>query len=141
MLNQVTIQGRMVKDCEVRATNNGNNMVTFTVAVPRNYKNSQGQYDSDFIDCVSFEKTSFIPKYFHKGDSIIVTGELQTRLYDGQDGKKHKAVVVSVSKALFCGDKNSNSNSNSTPVTTSEPVAESGPSEFEQSEPEALPFE
>lgn len=136
MLNQVTIQGRLVKDCEVRATNSGTSMVTFTVAVSRNYKNSKGQYDSDFIDCVSFEKTPFISKYFHKGDMMIATGELQTRLYDGQDGKKHKAVVIAVSKALFCGDKNSNSSS--APVAT--PTPEPATSEFEQSEP-ALPFE
>ena len=66
-----------------------------------NFKNNQGQYDTDFIDCVSFEKTPFISKYFHKGDSIIVTGELQTRIWTDDNGKKRKSYIVNVAKAYF----------------------------------------
>ena len=101
MLNTIVIQGRLAADCEVKNTPNGALATNFAVAVQRNFKNNAGQYDTDFIDCVSFEKTPFISKYFHKGDSIIVTGELQTRIWTDDNGKKHKSYIVNVAKAYF----------------------------------------
>lgn len=101
MLNTIVIQGRLAADCEVKNTPNGALATNFAVAVQRNFKNNQGQYDTDFIDCVSFEKTPFISKYFHKGDSIIVTGELQTRIWTDDSGKKRKSYIVNVTKAYF----------------------------------------
>ena len=101
MLNTIVIQGRLAADCEVKFTPNQTKYTNFAIAVQRNFKNNQGQYDTDFIDCVSFEKTPFISKYFHKGDSIIVTGELQTRIWTDDNGKKHKSYIVNVAKAYF----------------------------------------
>jgi single-strand DNA-binding protein len=101
MLNTIVIQGRLAADCEVKNTPNGALVTNFAVAVQRNFKNNVGQYDTDFIDCVSFEKTPFISKYFHKGDSIIVTGELQTRIWTDDNGKKRKSYIVNVAKAYF----------------------------------------
>ena len=101
MLNTIVIQGRLAADCEVKNTPNGALATNFAIAVQRNFKNTNGQYDTDFIDCVSFEKTPFISKYFHKGDSIIVTGELQTRIWTDDNGKKRKSYIVNVAKAYF----------------------------------------
>ena len=106
MLNQVTIQGRLIKDSEVKTLSNGTSLVMLTIACQRNYKNNQGEYEADFIECVAFGKQGeIINNYFHKGDEILVTGELQTRLYEDQQGKKHKVYSVSVGKAYFCGTK------------------------------------
>ena len=124
MLNQVTIQGRMAKDAEDRMMNNGKVMTTFSVAVQRNYK-IDGKYEADFIDCVAFDKIAeHIGKYFHKGDMILLTGELQTKLYEDKNGKKHKAVAVRVNSTYFVTDK---------AATSSKPANVSGNDE--------LPFE
>jgi len=132
MLNQITLQGRLAADCEVKNTPNGALATNFAVAVQRNFKNNQGQYDTDFIDCVSFEKTPFISKYFHKGDSIIVTGELQTRIWTDDNGKKRKSYIVNVAKAYFGLDgKASKPTTQAAPTQYVEP-AESGELPFEQ---------
>ena len=136
MLNQITLQGRLAADCEVKNTPNGALATNFAVAVQRNFKNNQGQYDTDFIDCVSFEKTPFISKYFHKGDSIIVTGELQTRIWTDDNGKKHKSYIVNVSKAYF-GIENKGSKQGG----TSTQVATTNTAYAEPSESSELPFE
>lgn len=135
MLNTIVIQGRLAADCEVKNTPNGALATNFAVAVQRNFKNNQGQYDTDFIDCVSFEKTPFISKYFHKGDSIIVTGELQTRIWTDDNGKKHKSYTVNVSKAYFGIDnKGSKPSGASTQAATTQYVepSDSGELPFEQ---------
>ena len=106
MINQVTIQGRMTKDTEDKMLNNGKVLSTFCVAVQRNYKNAEGKYDADFIDCVAYDKTGeFIGKYFHKGDMILLTGELSVKVYEDSNGVKHKGCAVRVGSVYFPGDK------------------------------------
>lgn len=134
MLNTVCIQGRLVKDCEVKQSGKGTLIVNFTLACQRNFKGSDGKYPSDFIDCVAFEKTEFIPKYFHKGDMMLLQGEIQTNMYKGQDGKNHKSVVIVTSKANFCGDKGV-SKPQATQTTPTEPP------QTEENFTEVLPFE
>lgn len=134
MLNQVVIQGRMVADAEVKTLSNGNPVTSFSVAVQRNFKNANGKYDADFIDCVSYEKTPFISKYFHKGSVISLVGELQTRTWKDEAGKSHKAYSVNVSKAYF--DVGGSSNNSNNPATPTESVAsdpdDAGELPFEQ---------
>ena len=136
MLNTIILQGRLAADCDVKNTPNGALATNFSVAVQRNFKNNVGQYDTDFIDCVSFEKTPFISKYFHKGDSIIVTGELQTRIWTDDNGKKHKSYTVNVSKAHF-GIENKGSKQGG----TSTQAAAANTEYAEPSESSELPFE
>lgn len=127
MLNQVTIQGRMTKDAEIRTSTNGKSFTIFSVAVQRNYKGSNGKYDADFIDCIASEKVAeHIAKYFKKGSEIIISGEIQTRMYEA-DGQKRKSVLVNVSKTFFTSGK-TESNGNAEPQDNTE-------------ESEALPFE
>lgn len=102
MLNQVTIQGKMCKDAEDKQLPSGNFITTFCVACQRNYKNSNGQYEADFIDCIAFDKTGeLIGKYFKKGSEIIISGELQTRTFKDNNGVNHKSTVLKVDKFFF----------------------------------------
>ena len=128
MLNTITIQGKLTKDIEIRSTNNGKKFALFCIACQRNYKNAEGKYDADFIDCIASEKIAeHIAKYFHKGNEIIVSGELQTRMYDDQNGQKRKSVLVNVSKTFFTSGKGE---SNNNPQGTV--AEESGELPFEQ---------
>lgn len=116
MLNIITIQGKLCKDVEMKPTQTGRTIAVFCIAVQRNFKNAEGKYEADFIDCVAFDKQGeHINKYFHKGSDIIVTGELQTRTYDDKNGVKHKSAVVNVNKVFFAGGK-SESSQNSAPA-------------------------
>lgn len=105
MLNNAVIMGRLTNTPELRATPNGNKVVSFSVAVTRNYKEDQ----TDFIDCVAWKGTAeFISKYFRKGSMIAVVGSIQTRNYEDSNGNKRKAVEILVDEANFCGSKAEN---------------------------------
>ena len=136
MLNQITIQGRLTKDVEIRLASNGKKFTIFNLAVQRNYKNQQGKYESDFIDCFASDKiVEHIAKYFHKGSELILIGELQTRMYDDQNGQKRKSVLVVVSKVYFTSGKsesNGNTQASASVEVTPEGTEEAGELPFEQ---------
>lgn len=105
MLNIVALQGRLAADPEQRTTQNGTAVTSFSLAVQRNVKGSDGEYGTDWIDCVAWKGTAeFICKYFQKGQLMAVNGALQTRSYE-KDGVKRKAVEVVVNNANFCESK------------------------------------
>ena len=88
MINKFIGVGNLTRDIELRKTNNGDSVVTFSIAISRNYKNQDGEYDSDFINCVAWRNTAeYLNKYAHKGDKIAVAGRVQVRSYqkDGQN--------------------------------------------------------
>lgn len=86
-MNKVVLIGRLTKDLELKFTQNGNAVCNFTLAVNRTYKNEQGEYDSDFINCQAWRGTAqFIGDYLRKGYQIAVSGSIQTRTYQAQDG-------------------------------------------------------
>ena len=105
MLNQLVVIGRLTKDPELRQTENGKNVTNITLAVPRSYKNSNGEYETDFIDCVLWsgvaESTS---EYCKKGDLIGVKGRVQTRIYEKDEVKKFATEVVA-EKVTFLSSK------------------------------------
>ena len=79
MLNQVVLVGRLVKDPELRETEEGKKLTNITIAVPRNYKNIDGEYDTGFIDCVLWAGVAeSTVDYCHKGDLLGIKGRLQT---------------------------------------------------------------
>lgn len=87
-MNKVELTGRLTRDPEVRYTNSGAAVASFTVAVDRRFK-KDGEQSADFISCTSFGKTGeFIEKYFHKGSGIELSGRIQTGSYTNKDGKK-----------------------------------------------------
>jgi single-strand DNA-binding protein len=102
MLNFVGIQGRFVRDPEMRRTNSGKAVVSFTLAVDRPGKDN----GAAFIPCVAWEKTAeFINNYFTKGNAIVVEGRLDSRDWNDKDGNKRTAYEVVVNQAHFCEKK------------------------------------
>ena len=105
-MNKTILIGRITKDVELRRTNSGKAVASFTLAVNKDYKNEQGGYDADFIDCVAFEqRAETISKYVHKGDRFGVVGNLTTRSYENNDGKKVKVTEVKVTEFEFLESK------------------------------------
>ena len=101
-MNNVVLIGRLAKDVELRRTNSGKAVASFTLAVNKDFKNEQGGYDADFIDCVAFEqRAETISQYVHKGDKFGVIGQLATRSYETKEGKKVKVTEVKVEKFDF----------------------------------------
>ena len=120
-MNKIILVGRLTKDPEVRTTSAGFNTVNFTVAVNRNFKNKEGNYDADFLPCVAFRQTAdFISKFFKKGNMICLDGRVQTRNYDAADGSKRYVTEVVVENVEFVGGKN-DSSSSSNPDFVDEP--------------------
>ncbi len=105
MLNQIVIVGRLVRDPELRTTENGKNVTNITLAVPRSYKNSNGEYETDFVDCVLWtgiaETTT---EYCKKGDLLGIKGRVQTRIYEKDEIKKSITEVVA-EKVTFLSSK------------------------------------
>lgn len=89
MINNVTLIGRLTKDADLRYTSTGKGVTTFMVAVNRNFTNQAGEREADFINCVIWGKPAEnLASYTCKGSLIGVTGRLQSRSYDNQEGKK-----------------------------------------------------
>ena len=87
-MNNVSLVGSLTRDIEVKSSQSGNSFCNFTVAVNRNFKNANGEYESDFINCVAFKGTAdFMNQYMHKGMQIEVTGNIRTRNYDNDQGQ------------------------------------------------------
>ena len=83
-MNKVELIGRLTHDVEMRQTPNGVSLARFSIAVTRRFKNSNGEYDADFINCVAWRQTGeFIAKHFQKGGMIAVVGSIQSRSWDG----------------------------------------------------------
>lgn len=97
MLNKVLLNGRITKDPEVKSTTSGLYVCQFSVAVTRDYKNSNGEYDADFINCVAWRGTAeYLGNYVVKGDLLAVVGTLQTRSYKDQNGQNRNVTEVIV---------------------------------------------
>ena len=108
-MNKVILMGRLTKDVEIRQTPNNISVARFTIAVNRRFVKDGGQ-QADFISCIAWRKTGeFISRYFQKGSMIAVVGSIQTRSWDGNDGKKQYATEVIVDEAYFTGSKSENS--------------------------------
>ena len=88
-MNKTILIGNLTKDPELTQTTSGIAVAKFTLAVQRKFKNAEGEYESDFINCVAWRNTAeFVQKYFKKGEKVAVSGSIQTRTYDNSDGKK-----------------------------------------------------
>ena len=102
MVNQIILVGRIARAPETKVTENGKKYATLTLAVPRNYKNVNGEYDTDFLDCTLWsavaESTS---EYCDTGDMIGVKGRVQTRIIESPDGVKRKKTEIVAEKVAF----------------------------------------
>lgn len=110
-MNKVILIGRLTRDPEVRNTANQVSVCNFTLAVDRRFKDTNGQRQADFVNCVAWRQTAnFIGSYFHKGSKIAIVGSIQSRTYDDQQGQKHYVTEVVVDEAEFCESSQRNGN-------------------------------
>lgn len=104
-MNKIILLGRITKDIELKNTPQGTPVATFTLAVNRRFA-KEGQQQADFPNCVAWrQQAEFLAKYFKKGSMVAVVGSLQTRSWDGADGKKQYATEVMVDEVYFAGEK------------------------------------
>ena len=106
MLNCAVIMGRLVADPELRTTTSGISVISFRVAVDRNFVRQGEERQADFIDVVAWRQTAeFVSRYFRKGSMIAVQGSIQTRNYEDRNGNKRTAVEIVADNVSFCGSK------------------------------------
>lgn len=115
MLNQISVQGRLARDPELRRTNSGKAVTSFTLACDRDFKNQQtGEKEVDFIECVAWGGTAeMVEKYFHKGQMAVATGRLQLRDWTDKNGQKRRQAEILVNNIYFCGSKESGTQASS----------------------------
>lgn len=107
MINNVILVGRLTKNPEIRMTQNGTKVCSFTLAVNRKVQ-AQGQPNADFINCVAWSKTAeLMEQWLHKGSLIGVEGRIQTRNYDNQQGQRVYITEVLVGSVTFLEPKGS----------------------------------
>ncbi len=101
MLNQVVLVGRLTRDIVVNKSDKGVKVATISLAIPRSFKNSEGLYDTDFVDCVAFDSiASNTSEYCKKGDIVGVKGRVQSRTVEN-DGKKENIMDIICEKITF----------------------------------------
>lgn len=114
MINRVVLVGRLTKDPELRYTTNGVAVVSFNLAVNRQFTNSQGEREADFINCVIWQKAAEnFANFTHKGSLVGVDGRIQTSSYDNQQGQRIFRTDVILENFSLLEPKNQNGNTSS----------------------------
>lgn len=138
MLNKIILMGRLTRDPELRKTENGTAVTSFTLAVDRDYKPQDGERETDFIDVVAWRGTAeFVFKYFSKGRMAVVEGRLQVRDWTDKDGNKRRSSEVIADNVYFGDSKRSDEDK-------PKPAEPGGNHEFDElgdEEKGELPFE
>lgn len=138
-INKVILMGRLTADPELKQTASGTSVVQFSVAVNRKYS-KEGQTNVDFIDCTAFNKTAeFLSKYFRKGSSVIVFGNIQIDSYKDKDGNNRRATRIIVDELQFGESKNKDQNNTGADSVGSIPTASDFFSDVADADAE-LPF-
>ena len=139
MLNHITIMGRLARDPELRHTQSGTAVTSFTLAVDRDFKDkTTGESVTDWINCTAWKGTAeFVSRYFQKGRMAVVDGRLQTRSYQDKDGNNRTAVEVVAEHVYFGDSKRKESDGNA----AEDELPEDEPQEFTDVEDDGdLPF-
>ena len=111
-MSKIMLIGRLTKDPELRYTQSGSAVASFTLAVNRRFANQNGEREADFINCVAWQKSAeFVANYFKKGQQMALEGRLQVRSYDGNDGQRRWVTEVVAEQIEFVGSKNDNAGS------------------------------
>lgn len=106
MLNQVVLVGRLTKDVKINKTDSGKKIANLSLAIPRSFKNMDGIYDTDFIDCILWENIAInTSEYCHKGDIVGIKGRVQSRVMEENEVKKNILEIVA-EKVTFLTSKN-----------------------------------
>ena len=113
MLNKIIIMGRLTRDPELRRTESGTAVTSFSLACDRDFKSRSGDKETDFIEVVAWKNTAeFVSKYFSKGRMAVVEGRLQTRDWTDREGGKRVATEIVADNVYFADSKRSESNDN-----------------------------
>lgn len=132
MINKFIGNGRVTKDIELKKTPSGSSAVSFTLAIPRPFKNQNGEYESDFIQCVAFKGTAeLLSKYVKKGDTIGVDGSIRTGKYKDKDDKTIYVTEIVVDSIDFLKQSNREEPKNDTQFSSAKEIEIS---------PDELPF-
>ncbi len=108
-MNSICLMGRLTGDPELKTTQSGVSVTSFSVAVDRAYRPKDQERQTDFINCVAWRQTAeFITRYFRKGNRIALQGSLQSRSYTANDGSKRTVYEVVIDNAFFCESKGNN---------------------------------
>ena len=108
MLNKIFIMGRLTRDPELRRTQSGTAVTSFSLAVDRDFKSQSGEKETDFIDVVAWRQTAeFVSRYFTKGRMAVVVGRLQIRDWTDKDGNKRRSAEVVANRVYFGEGKKS----------------------------------
>ena len=118
MLNKCIIMGRLTRDPELRHTNSGKAVTTFTIAIDNGYGDNK---TTDFINCVAWEKTAeFIKNWFAKGRMIVLVGRIASRSWESEEGRKNYVTEVVVNEVSFAGEKKEETTGEFIPVENDE---------------------
>lgn len=116
-MNKVILVGRLTKDPEVKTTTTGKTVATFTLAIDRRFKNRDGQKEADFIPIVFWEKPAeILGQYLSKGSQVAISGRLQVRNYEGQDGQRRYITEVVGEEFTFLSSSKRESSFKPTPA-------------------------
>lgn len=122
-MNKAFLIGRLTRDPELRYSSSNAAIVNFSIAIDRQYTNTQGQRETDFINIVAFQKQAEnIKKYVGKGSLVAVDGRIQTRNYDDKDGKRVYVTEVVADRVQFLDSRNSNASVSSVPEDNVSPA-------------------
>ena len=144
-MNKVILIGRLTNDPEIKNTQAGKQVASYRLAVDRPYK-TDGQAEADFLSCVAWgNNATFASSYLKKGMKIAVEGRIQTRSYDGSDGKKVYVTEIMIDRQEFCESKQADTmhkpSSEKPDAGKSEPFSTGyNPEAFTAVESDDLPF-
>lgn len=106
MLNQVVLVGRLTKDLETKELEDGKKVCNVTLAIPRSFKNAEGEYETDFVECVLWNQIAEnTAEYCKKGDIVGVKGRLQTDNFEKENGEKVFRLNVIAEKVTFLSSR------------------------------------
>ena len=117
-MNIISLMGRLTENPELKTTQNGVSVTSFTLAVERGYTPKGQERQTDFINCVAWRQTAeFVTKYFCKGQRVALNGSLQSRKYTDKDGNNRVAFEVVADQVYFADGKKDNGNAGQTSST------------------------
>lgn len=127
MLNKIFIMGRLTADPELRRTQSGVAVASFSLACDRDFKTKAGETETDFINVIAWKKTAeFVCKFFTQGRSMVVVGRLQIRPYTDKQGNKRKATEIVADNIYFCDSKSDGDNIDNGNTGTATPAPATG---------------
>ena len=142
-LNKIILMGRLARNPELKRTQSGTAVTSFSLAVDRDFKSQNGEKETDWIDCVAWKGTAeTVCKYFSKGRMMIVVGRLQIRDWTDKDGNKRRSAEVQVETVYFGDSKHDGSGQSQNTGTTYAPPPPGGNNDFAEigEEDGELPF-